>query len=108
MQEEFYTRPILAVSDVTASISYYCEKLGFEEMWRSPADSPIIAQVGRHGLEIILDSQSAIPKASIPSVLSMSLHQPERLGEIYQEFQTVGQKLSVRRLKSFGSRGYFN
>lgn len=95
MREEFYTRPILAVRDVTASIAYYCEKLGFLEAWSVPGDNPIIAQVGRNGLDIILDSHSSIPKASIPSVLSMSLHQAEQLGVLHHDFKLRGAKVTA-------------
>lgn len=95
MHEEFYTRPILASGDLSISVAYYCEKLGFTKMWSAPDENPIIAQVARNGLEIILDSQSAIPKSSIPSVLSMTLHQPEQLGALYREFKSRGARIST-------------
>ena len=95
MGDEFYMRPILGVHDVGASTAYYCAKLGFAKHWEFPADEPIIAQVGRNGLDIILDFESALPRASVPSVLSMSLHEPDKLGALYREFKDRGAKISA-------------
>ncbi len=89
-REEFYMRPILCVRDVPASTRYFCEKLGFDRSWAFPDDSPIIAQVGRNGLDLILDSESSIPRAATPSVLSMSLHDPASLGALYRDFSSRG------------------
>ncbi|MGH0029296.1 MAG: VOC family protein [Myxococcota bacterium] len=89
-QDEFYLRPVLCVADVSASTAYYCDKLGFQRSWQSPEQEPIIAQVGRNGLDLILDSSSSIPRARIPSVLSMSLHDSHGLDELYQEFSRRG------------------
>ena len=74
--DDFYTRPILSVKDVELSVSYYCEKLGFERGWEF---DKVIAQVGRNGLDIILDADSVIPRASTPSVISMSIGDLEAL-----------------------------
>ncbi len=89
-RDEFYLRPILCVRDVSASTRYFCKTLGFDRNWRHPEDEPIIAQVGRNGLDIILDSGSAIPSAQSPSVLSMSLHDSDALGALYEEFSSRG------------------
>ncbi len=93
MSDEFYTRPILCVRDVGASIAYYREKLGFEKVWDHGGEKPIIAQVDRNGLNIILDSASVIPRAATPTVLSMSLHEPEKLGALHRELQERGAKV---------------
>ena len=74
--DDFYTRPILSVKDVELSVTYYCEKLGFERGWEF---DKVIAQVGRNGLDIILDADSVIPRASAPSVISMSIGDLEAL-----------------------------
>ena len=66
---DFYTRPILSVRDIRSSIAYYCDKLGFEKSWDFGDEILVIAQVGRNGLDIILDAESAIPRAAVPSVL---------------------------------------
>ena len=95
MGDEFYMRPVLCVRDVEASIAYYCEQLGFVKNWDFPADKPIIAQVSRNGLDVILDSASVIPRASPPTVLSMTLHQPQQLGALYQELNDRGAKISA-------------
>ncbi|MEM7411964.1 MAG: VOC family protein [Myxococcota bacterium] len=88
--DEFYLRPILCVRDVTASADYFCEKLGFERRWQSPEDQPVIAQVSRRGLDLILDSGSSIPRAGRPSVLSLSLHDEAGLGALYEECERRG------------------
>ena len=93
MSDEFYMRPMFCVRDVGASIAYYCEKLGFEKSWDHGGEKPIIAQVGRNGLDIILDSASAIPRAATPTVLSMSLHEPEKLGALHRELLGRGAKV---------------
>lgn len=93
MIEEFYTRPILQVRDVEASIAYYGTRLGFQTAWKSPEDEPVIAQVNRNGLEIILNSKSVIPRPAIPSILSMTLHLPDKLGAFYREFERNGAKI---------------
>lgn len=93
MKEEFYLRPILCVTDVPASIAYYTEKLGFEAGWSFPGDAPIIAQVGRNGLDLILDAESSIPRAATPTVLSLSLHDAQGLGALHDELQGRGAEL---------------
>jgi uncharacterized glyoxalase superfamily protein PhnB len=93
MTSEFYTRPILRVRSVAASLTYYCEALGFTKMWAWDEDEPIIAQVGRDGLEMILDSASVIPKAAGPTVLSMSLHAADKLGALCAEFESRGARI---------------
>ena len=94
MAEEFYTRTIFKVSDVDASVTYYRDRLGFELAWSFPEESPIIAQVGRNGLDLILDSASAIPRASGSSVVAMTLHAPEKLGALYEEYTSKGARTS--------------
>lgn len=59
--DEFYTRPMFHVQDVGLSIAYYCEKLGFTKSW----EFAVIAQVGRDGLDLILDAGSDIPRAAV-------------------------------------------
>ena len=89
---DFYTRPILSVRDVRSSIAYYCDKLGFEKNWDFGEEILVIAQVGRNGLDIILDAESAIPRAAVPSVLSMSVGD---LGALHKELQDRGAKITA-------------
>jgi catechol 2,3-dioxygenase-like lactoylglutathione lyase family enzyme len=105
--EEFYTRPILSVRDVGASIRYYCEKLGFAPVWAFPEDAAILAQVGRKGLELILDAGSAIPRAATPSVVSMSLHEPRQLGELYRELQHRGARIAAAPFEVVWEKGLY-
>ena len=54
----WYSRPIIPVADVPASLRYYVDALGFSEAWRHEEDGRLlIAQVGRDGCELILSSQ---------------------------------------------------
>ena len=92
---EFFTRPVLAVADVGASIAYYCEKLGFEKAWDWEEEGrPRIAEVGRRGVEVILeDGTSAVPRSSGPVVLSLTLHDEEALGALRDELRERGAKI---------------
>jgi catechol 2,3-dioxygenase-like lactoylglutathione lyase family enzyme len=93
MTDELWTRPIFRVRDVEASIAYYCEKLGFNKHGEHGEDRLIIAEVGRSGLDLILDSSSVLPRPAAPSVLTLSLHKPETLGALHREFQERGAKI---------------
>jgi uncharacterized glyoxalase superfamily protein PhnB len=90
MPERYFVRPVLRVRDVAASVTYYCEKLGCRKRWEHGEDRPIIAEVERGDLSVILDSASVLPKPPGPSVLSLST---ETLGELYREFTERGAKI---------------
>ena len=91
MNSEFYPRPVFHVRDVAASVAYYCEKLGFSKNWGEDSE-PIIAQVGRGDLEIILESEAAMPTAAVPSVLSATLRE-NRLDALHEELRDLGAKI---------------
>ena len=56
---EWYSRPVLFVSDVERSLSFYMGQLGFSRSWQHDEGvRPIVAQVERQGCELILSSQS--------------------------------------------------
>ena len=55
---------MLRVRDVAASIAYYCDKLGCSVRWQHGEGRPIIAEVERRDLAIILDSESVVPKST--------------------------------------------
>lgn len=93
MSDEFYARPMFRVRDVELSITYYCRKLGFTTSWKSGDDNPIIAQVSRNGLDVILASGEVTPSAGLPSVLSLSLHQPGNLEALHREFVDRGARI---------------
>jgi len=55
---DWYSRPVLFVSDVGRSLSFYMDQLGFARSWKHEEDGrPVVAQVERQGCEIILSSQ---------------------------------------------------
>jgi uncharacterized glyoxalase superfamily protein PhnB len=93
MKNEFFTRPIFCVQDVSASIAYYEQCLGFTKRWEHGGETVIIAQVGRDGLDIILDASSVLPKPAGPSVLSMSLRDATKLDALYEELSERGAKI---------------
>ena len=55
---EWFARPVLHVSDVAASISFYVERLGFTSEWtHDEAGKVVVGQVERQGCALILSSQ---------------------------------------------------
>ena len=56
---EWYSRPVLFVSDVERSLSLYMGQLGFSRSWQHDEGARrIVAQVERQACELILSSQS--------------------------------------------------
>jgi catechol 2,3-dioxygenase-like lactoylglutathione lyase family enzyme len=60
-------RPNFIVKDLQASITYYCERLGFGLDFQGPDDGPFWAGVSRDGIGIML-------KAVAPDVLPIPNH----------------------------------
>ena len=57
---DWYTRPVLFVTDTKTSVAFYLETLGFQEDWTYVEDDELlVAQVSRNGLEIILNRDTA-------------------------------------------------
>ena len=54
---QWYSRPVLFVSDLQAALRFYIDKLGFKKKWHS-ADGTV-CQVDRGGCEIILSEDPA-------------------------------------------------
>ena len=82
MSDEYFIRPVFRVRDVAASVAYYCEKLGCRKRWDHGTDGPIIAEIERGDLSVILDSGSVVPKPSGSSVVTLSV---ENLIEMHRE-----------------------
>jgi catechol 2,3-dioxygenase-like lactoylglutathione lyase family enzyme len=52
---DWFTRPVLHVADVEASLRFYVHRLGFESPWRHEEDGRArVAQVERQGCTLIL------------------------------------------------------
>ncbi len=52
---DWFARPVLHVTDVEASLSFYVKRLGFTSPWRYEEDGGVhIAQVDRQGCALIL------------------------------------------------------
>ena len=55
---EWFSRPVLCVSDLDASVDFYVGQLGFTQPWRHEEDGKaLVAQVERQGCALILSSQ---------------------------------------------------
>jgi catechol 2,3-dioxygenase-like lactoylglutathione lyase family enzyme len=88
MSGRWYSRPILAVSDVEKSLAFYIEKLGFTEVWRHVEDGEaVIAQIDQPGCELILSCQWP---DKIGSALNFESLDPDVLREARTEFEARG------------------
>src|SRR5580704_9680049 len=55
---DWLARPVLHVTDVAASMSFYVERLGFTNPWHHDEDGrPVVAHVERQTCALILSSQ---------------------------------------------------
>jgi len=55
---DWFARPVLHVTDVSASIRFYVDRVGFSNPWRFEEDGKtFVAQVDRQGCALILSSQ---------------------------------------------------
>ena len=58
MSDKWYARPVLFVADIDRSVDFYVKQLGFTEAWRYEDEGKAwVAQVDRHGCELILSCQ---------------------------------------------------
>jgi catechol 2,3-dioxygenase-like lactoylglutathione lyase family enzyme len=58
MSNKWYTRPVLFVADIDSSVDFYVKQLGFTQVWRYEDEGKAwVAQVDRHGCELILSCQ---------------------------------------------------
>jgi catechol 2,3-dioxygenase-like lactoylglutathione lyase family enzyme len=90
---KLWARPIVRVSDLTASVAFYCQKLGFTQDWIEAGEDPAVAQVSRLGVTLILDKQAYWPRAGLPSVISLTLNDvPQRpaLDALHRELVAAG------------------
>jgi len=87
---EFLMQPVLSVSDVEASVQYYCSKLGFKTSWRHGDDKLVIAAVERKGIELILENGTVVPSSQRPVVIAMSMYTLGTLGDLHEELTKRG------------------
>ena len=57
--------PFFIVGDVSRSIAFYGERLGFEPAWRDPEDAPFTAILRRDGVQLFVKSENGI--APVPN-----------------------------------------
>jgi uncharacterized glyoxalase superfamily protein PhnB len=109
-----WARPIFHVTDLAKSLQYYCDQLGFNKLWvfggpnheNTPTahqlpipDSPIIAGIERNGIDLILDQSSNHPKATLPSVIGVELHDYDNLGSLYDKMIKSGARIKKAPFK---------
>ena len=99
---KLWARPIVRVSDLAASVAFYCQKLGFTQDWIEGGDDPAVAQVSRPGVTLMLDKQAYWPKAGVPGVISLTLNDlPDRpaLDVLHREFAAAGANVTKTPFK---------
>ncbi len=99
---KLWARPIVRVSDLAASVAYYCQRLGFTEDWIEGGDDPAVAQVSRPGVTLMLDTHTYFPKPGKPSVISLTLNDvPERpaLHTLHRELVAAGANVTKAPFK---------
>jgi len=88
VSSNWYTRPIVCVSDVERSLVFYIDRLGFAEAWRHADDGQLlVAQVDRAGCELILSSQWPDQAGSARIFISLD---PDVLAAARAEFESRG------------------
>jgi len=90
---KLWARPIVRVTDLAASVAFYCQRLGFSQDWIESGEDPAVAQVSRPGVTLMLDKQAYWPKAGVPSVISLTLNDvPDRpaLDVLHRELVAAG------------------
>jgi hypothetical protein len=103
MSDEFYMRPILFVDDVEASVGYYCDQLAFSKSYGDAT----FAQVERNGLEVMLGHKELEEGTTTKAVLSMSLRDPGKLGELHRQFRDCGAKIVTPPIEVQWQKGTF-
>lgn len=85
LKEDWYTRPVVFVSDVEKALEFYCKKLKFTEAWRhEEGDAILVTQVNRGSkCEVILADNEL---RSGMSRLFIELT-PEELAQFKQEIK---------------------
>ena len=95
-------QPVLAVVDLSADLSYYVERLGFEVTWRW-GEPPVRAGVARDGLELQLVSDGRFAP-SCPSRVYFSVRGVDSL---YEECRRRGADIDIELGdREFGMRDF--
>jgi catechol 2,3-dioxygenase-like lactoylglutathione lyase family enzyme len=99
---KLWARPVVRVTNLARSLAYYCEKLGFVTDWDEGGPESAIAQVSRGGFALILDRNTYFPKAAVPSVISLTLHDgPQRpgLADLHRALVSAGANVTKAPFK---------
>jgi len=90
MSKEWYSRPVLFVSDMKRSIDFYVKNFGFTENWRFEAEggNASVAQVARPGIELILAAES--PEKMGKGLMFISLDGDDAVAALHAELEGRG------------------
>lgn len=93
--------PVLAVSDISSSISYFQDKLGFVMTW-SWGEPLVRAGVSKDGYELQLDASG-----SGPTGISVVYFHTNNVAEYYEQCIERGATIELRlEERSFGMRDF--
>jgi catechol 2,3-dioxygenase-like lactoylglutathione lyase family enzyme len=80
--------PFFVVADVSRSIAFYGERLGFQVGWQEPKDNPFIAILRRDSIQLFVKSEGGIAPVPNPSLhphlrwdAFVYVEDPDRLAE---------------------------
>ena len=57
MNQKFYARPVLFVSDMDRTLDFYVNRLGFTQSWRYEEGGGFVAEAKRQGCVLIFSTQ---------------------------------------------------
>lgn len=93
-----WPRPVIQVASLEDSVAYYRDALAFAVDWLDQSgDVPACAQVSRNGVTLILNQNAAFPRASAPSVVSVTLDDSPTapgLERLHQELVRSGARVT--------------
>jgi len=104
---DWFARPVLHVTDVDASLTFYVNRLGFTSPWRYDEDGKAhVAQVDRQGCALILSSQW--PEKIGKGLMFISLNvEPEKREAAVAALDALRAELEARGVQvKDGSWGY--
>lgn len=90
MNENWYCRAVLFVSDIERSMDFYVNRFGFKENWRfePTGGKASVAQVSRPGLEIILTEEE--PEKMGKALTFISLDGDDAVDALHAELKARG------------------
>ena len=90
MSNEWYSRPVLFVSDMDRALDFHVKQFGLTENWRFEAEGgkASVAQVARPGIELILAAES--PEKMGKGLMFISLDGDDAVDALRAELEGRG------------------